>query len=101
MPFVIKTTQAQEDLIDIWRYTYEKWGEAQADLYLDDLENALQLLAHEPLICRKREELTPPVRIHHTHKHLVIYIEIESGIRLIRVLHESCDYETHLEGTMQ
>jgi toxin ParE1/3/4 len=31
------TRSAQEDLIDIWLYTQETWGEAQADVYQDAL----------------------------------------------------------------
>jgi plasmid stabilization system protein ParE len=31
------TRSAREDLIDIWLYTQENWGEAQADSYQDAL----------------------------------------------------------------
>ena len=98
MPRVYKTAEAKEDLINIWSYTYKNWGEAQADLYHGELERAFELLADSPLICRLREELQPPVRLHHYNHHLIVYIEVESGINLVRVLHESMDYESHLEG---
>lgn len=100
MPLIQKSAAAREDLINIWRYTYTNWGEPQADLYNKELENALSLLADAPLICRLREEISPPVRIHHFRKHLVVYVEVEGGINLIRILHESSDYESHLEGSI-
>ena len=47
---IYQQTQAKQDLIDIWLYTANRWGETQADKYLDGLENSLQLLAEQPLI---------------------------------------------------
>ena len=37
--------QAEQDLLDIWMYTFNEWGEQQADDYLDELDTAIQLLA--------------------------------------------------------
>ncbi len=96
MPRIFKTANAKEDLINIWSYTYKNWGERQADHYHDNLEKACQLLAETPLMCRLREELSSPVRIHHHEHHLIIYIQVDEDIHLIRVLHESMDYERHL-----
>ena len=50
---------AKEDLTDIWISTQARWGDAQADCYLDDLDRALRLLADNP---RKGGEYThtPP-----------------------------------------
>lgn len=31
---------AESDLIGIWRYSFEQWGELQADKYLDELDSA-------------------------------------------------------------
>lgn len=72
MPSIHKTGEAKEDLINIWLYTYKNWGEKQAEPYLDDLGRAFQLLVNAPLICRLREELKPPVRIHHFNHHLAL-----------------------------
>lgn len=35
-----KRILAREDLIAIWLYSFERWGDAQADTYLDHLEKA-------------------------------------------------------------
>jgi len=92
MPCIYKQTQAKQDLIDIWLYTFEQWGEAQADTYLDDLEAALLLLAEQPLICRERTEFIPSVRIHHHARHLRAPLKIaflpDSGVS--SVLNSSC-----------
>ena len=96
MPQILKSHLAEEDLINIWRYTYRNRGVEQADFYLNDLDQSLHLLAKSPELARLREELNPPVRIHRHNHHLLVYKIIDSGIRLIRVLHESMDIENQL-----
>lgn len=98
MPIIFKTDRAREDLINIWRYTYREWGEQQADHYCDGLAKAFELLAETPQVRRLRTELTPPVRIHHVKHHLIVYLEIEGGIRLIRILHGSMEMDSHLDS---
>lgn len=41
---------AESDLIDIWRYSFEQWGELQADKYLDELDSGIRKLADNPAI---------------------------------------------------
>ena len=36
------TRSAKEDLLDIWLYTQETWGEAQADRCQEDLHNCCE-----------------------------------------------------------
>ena len=97
MPRILKQSLAEQDLIEIWLYTLNEWGEYQADKYLDDLDVAIRLLAEQPLICRERTELNPPVRIHHHAHHLIVYLALEDGINVVRVLHESMDVDGHME----
>ena len=40
--------KARKDLGDIWSYTYETWGEDQADSYIHDLESVFRTLAVNP-----------------------------------------------------
>ncbi len=93
---IYKQSQAKQDLIDVWLYTFNQWGEAQADKYLDGLENALKLLAEQPLMSRERTEFEPPVRIFSYEQHIIIYLIIDEGINVIRVLHKSMDTAQHL-----
>ena len=99
MPRIIKQALVEQDLVDIWLYTFKEWGEQQADKCLDELDAAIELLADQPLICRERTELEPPVRIHHHGHHLIVYLALGDGINLVRVLHESMDIDSHLEDS--
>ena len=63
------------------------WGADQADRYADGLFAVFDLLAEFPELAREREEFTPPVRIHPSGSHLVIYRPEGQGVEIIRILH--------------
>ena len=85
---------AEADLEIIWNYTANTWGIEQANSYIDNFDNAFQLLAENPNLCRLRTELTVPVFIYHFQHHAIIYQKFDKAIHIIRVFHESMDYET-------
>lgn len=87
----------EQDLVNIWRYTYENWGERQAEQYLDELDSAILNLAEQPYICRDRLEFSPPVRILHIAHHIVIYQVNDNELLIIRVLHESMKVDAWLD----
>lgn len=97
MSRVLTQAQAEQDLLEIWLYTFNEWGEQQADIHLDDLSGAMALLAEQPLASRERLEFNPPVRIHHHAHHLIVYLVHDEGISVVSVLHESMELDSHLE----
>jgi len=78
---------AQADLAEIWRNGAARWGVEQADRYADGLFALFDLLAVFPEMARERVEFSPPVRIHPSGSHLVIYRLEGQGVEIIRVLH--------------
>jgi toxin ParE1/3/4 len=87
---------ARDDLAAIWRYGMETWGTAQADAYTDGLFALFDLLADHPEMARERREFTPPVRIHPTGAHLVIYHLQQHRPEIIRILHARQDLTAYL-----
>lgn len=87
---------ARGDLAAIWRYGMETWGAAQADAYTDGLFALFDLLADHPEMARERREFTPPVRIHPTGAHLVIYHLQQHRPEIIRILHARQDLAAYL-----
>jgi toxin ParE1/3/4 len=89
---------AEADLEIIWNYSANAWGIEQANSYIDNF-NAFQLLAENPNLCRLRLELTVPVYHYHYHyqHHAIVYQKLGKDIHIIRILHESMDYETQLD----
>lgn len=88
---------AEQDLDNIWLYSFQNWGEVQADSHFDHLSKAIELPGKTPLMCRERRGFTPPVHIHHHPSHLIIYVATEGGMDVVRVVHESMDIETLVE----
>jgi toxin ParE1/3/4 len=90
------TPRAQQDLEDIWRYSAETWSLDQADAYFDSLIQTIDTLVAMPLLARERSEFAPPVRIHPTGRHLIIYRIEPDGLLIIRVLGGRQDWQTVL-----
>lgn len=88
--------RAKQDLKDIWRYTYDKWGEAQADQYFEELENGLKTLVRNPGIGKNRESMREGYRSFQINRHVVFYKVAASTIQIVRVLHVRMDPERHL-----
>jgi toxin ParE1/3/4 len=84
------------DLEDIWLYSVKKWGLAQTEHYLEELVTNFQFLAENPELCAEHYEFTPPVRISHYGKHLIVYLIKDDHILIIRVLHDSMELSRHL-----
>ena len=89
--------EAENDLIEIYRYSFLNYGESKADLYKETLREKCQFLAASPYLCCEQPKFTPPVRIAHHKKHLIVYTFMEDHIFIVRILHERMNVKQHLE----
>ena len=96
MHSVVQSSQAEQDLIDIWVYTAEEWSIAQADTYLEDLVVGIDRLQEHPMIGTSRDDLRKGYRALTVSQHLVFYKVSEDEVEIIRVLHKSVDSPRHL-----
>jgi len=90
--------KAESDLEIIWQYTVHQWGLNRAHSYIDDLESTFQLLAASPHLSREHTEFNPPVRIHPHAHHLIIYLQKDYGIDVVRILHENMDIPARIDN---
>ncbi len=88
---------AETDLSDIWRHGAGKWGIEQADRYSDGLFALFDLIADFPQMARERSEFAPPVRIHSSGAHLVIYRVDGHKVEIIRILHAHQNLTAYLQ----
>lgn len=87
------TRAARADLNEIWSYTVDRWGEAQAERYIRQIENDLAAAADGS---RSGRAVDGYWRIRSGH-HLCIYHKLPDGeIEIIRILHERMDIRQHL-----
>jgi toxin ParE1/3/4 len=92
------TSEADSDIIGVYMYGFQNFGETQAEKYFSELKDCFQFLSENPLVCRERTEFNPSVRIHHHGRHLVVYLIQDDRILIVRVLHQSMDILRHLSS---
>jgi len=81
---------------DIWRYTAQQWGVAQAEHYLDALNASFEDLAHAPLSASACDDIRSGYRRLGVERHAVYY-RVEAGtVIVVRVLHQRMDALRHL-----
>lgn len=90
--------KAEVDLEDIWLFGAAEWSPTQADQYLNGLISIFDLLLVMPGIARERIDFSPPVRIHPTGPHLVIYRVEDDHLHVIRVLGGRQDWHSLLQA---
>ena len=95
------TPAAQGDLEEIWLYTAHTWSPQQAERYTDALEETFKRLLAMPEMARERLEFTPPVRIHPSGEHLVIYRIETDHLEILRILGGRQDWLAILQAVDQ
>lgn len=86
MPRVIRTKQAEEDLIEIWLYIAED-NPAAANQQLDVLDAKSTLLAKHPRLGPARPDIAPDLRYFPVGSYLLLYGVVSDGVEIIRVVH--------------
>ena len=93
---LVKDRAAETDLIDIWVYSFNTWGEAQANRYLDAMELGIGQLARSPDAGDSRHALREGYWSKRIEHHIVFYTFTEDEVRVRRVLHEVMEVGRHL-----
>ena len=93
---LVKDRAAEADLIGIWVYSFETWGEAQAGRYLDALEHSIGKLVKDPESGDPRDALREGYWSKRLEHHVVFYTFTDDEVRIRRVLHEVMDEGRHL-----
>jgi toxin ParE1/3/4 len=81
---------AREQIIKIWRYTEEKWGEKQANKYIRELYESLREKSLEPQLWRivNYKNITG-VFYYKYKKHFVFFRKLSNdSVGVINILHE-------------
>lgn len=87
---------AEIDLGDIFDYTEQEFGSAQASGYLLELETVFNQLIISPKLGRERDEIRANLRSIVHSAHVIFYRVRADHIRIVRVLHTSRDLSRFL-----
>ena len=81
--------KADSDLEKIFDYSVTQFGFARAAHYVYDIEQALNNLAANPSLGRRFDPDVSRYFQHPIESHNVFYITVESGVEILRILHQS------------
>ena len=92
------TPDAQSDLIDIRRFTLDRWGEAQSKKYLFELRQTLHLLAETPSLGKPRPDVGEDVLSFPHISYVIYYVVHAQQLVVFGVLHKRMVPVNHLDG---
>jgi len=93
---IIKSNLAKNDLKEIYRYSFHKWGNDKAVEYLLQIDSALEELISNPQLGRTQDNIRQGYRSLQSDKHVAYYRVDGENIYIVRVLHERMLPEKHL-----
>ena len=88
--------KAEDDLIEIYIEGASRFGVVQADQYHKEIGVVIDLLSDNPRIARERFEISPPVRIHPFHSHLIVYmVDDNNDVFIVRIRHGHEEWQSN------
>ncbi len=96
MRSLVISERAEADLREIWRWSCGRFGEAQADLYLDQIDAGLRECGMAPERGQDHESIREGYRSKLIRKHVAFYTFDDTEVVVQRVLHGSMDPERHV-----
>lgn len=85
------TPAARRDLSSIWDFTEERWDRSQAEIYLREIQSAIERIADDPSRGRACDDVREGYRRYGIDSHLLFYVERSGGVDVIRILHRRMD----------
>jgi toxin ParE1/3/4 len=96
MTRLVLRPRAQRDIEQIWEYTAATWGVEQAEITIRQIQHSVQTLAADPRRGRACDHIRAGYRKYPVGSHVVFYRIGDTGIEVVRILHQSMDFERHL-----
>ena len=90
------TSPAENDIVEIWDYTVNKWGEKQADGYIGVIYEYFSEIATDNVFCRTifiEDEEVKYVRCEH---HYIFFLSEKKPI-ILGIIHEKRDFVSVLK----
>ena len=89
--------KAKSDLTSIAIYTEKRWGKAQRNLYIKQLDDAFKLLGENDEAGIACDNIRNGYRKFPQGSHIIFYtFATTSNILIVRILHKSMDFESRL-----
>lgn len=91
------STDAKSDLRAIALFTQNRWGKAQRNLYIKQLDDAFRLLSKNVEAGYACDGIRKGYRKFPQGSHIVFYKpSVAGGILIVRILHKNMDVDLHI-----
>lgn len=94
----ILSNEAENDLENIWFYTFQTWSIRQADSYLNIIVSQIQHIANNPKVGKDYGKIRKGYFRSKIKSHYIFY-KIDKRnkvVKVVRILHERMDIETRI-----
>ncbi|TRW95867.1 type II toxin-antitoxin system RelE/ParE family toxin [Candidatus Methylobacter oryzae] len=88
---------AENDLEQIWLYSFHKWGLDQADRYIRSMISRFSWLAENPQLGKQRNDIKSGYYGFLEGRHIIFYTIKKNGIDIIGIPHQRMDIMSHFE----
>ena len=92
------TLRAKDNLKKTYKWGVERWGKAQAKLFVEGLYLRLEFIAKSPFTGKARPELHHLVRSSVHKGYVIFYIPKEHHIEVVSILRSCQDIAKNVEG---
>jgi toxin ParE1/3/4 len=89
---------AENDLEEIWLYTFQNWSIDQADKYIRALVARFSWLSDNAKMGKSREDIKAGYYCFPEASHVIFYIITDYGIDIIGIPHQCMDMMKHFDG---
>lgn len=93
------STEAQNDIEEIWLYTFETWSAKQADRYYNLIIDEIESISKKPKSGKDYSNVRKGYYRSKVKSHFIFYKinQKEEKIEIIRILHQQMDIENRLK----
>jgi len=90
--------EAQNDIENIWLYTFETWSLEQADRYYDLIFDEIEFISKNPKSGKDYNDIRKGYYRSKVKSHYIFYKinQKEEEIEIVRILHQLMDIESRL-----
>ena len=92
----VLTLRARADLQAIWIYTADRWNVGQADRYIRQICQIMEFVAADPRRGRPCDYIRAGYLKYPAGSHILFFKQRQDDIIIVRILHQSMDFERHL-----
>lgn len=89
---------AEQDLEEIWLYTFNQWSIDQADTYVKSIISRFDWLTGQPGIGRQRGDVKEGYFSFPQGEHIIFYKITDGVVDIIGIPHHSMDIVSHLRS---